>query len=106
MKTKISLLVLSFLFSLQTFSQAPNCLWAQSIGGTTVGWVGSSVALDASGNIYTTGNFSGTADFDPGPGVFNLTATGSGMFISKLDASGNFVWAKTMGGAGDPAGTS
>src|SRR5258705_14012326 len=101
MKTKLLLVLLSFLFSLQTFSQAPNCLWAKSIGGTTGGWVGSSVAFDASGNIYTTGNFSGTADFDPGPGVFNLTAIGGyGMFIFKIDASGNFLWGKTMGGEG------
>ncbi len=36
---------------------------------------------------------------DPGPGVFLLTATGSfnsGFYISKLDSSGNFVWAKQI----------
>ena len=58
------------------------------------------IAIDpASGAIYTTGFFSATVDFDPGAGVFNLTSAGSGdIFISKLDASGNFVWAKQMGG--------
>jgi uncharacterized membrane protein YqhA len=79
-------------------AQAPNWLWAKGMGGTGDDH-GASVASDASGNVYTTGSFTGTVDFDPGTGVFDLT--GSGFFISKLDASGNFVWAKAMGGAGD-----
>ncbi|MCU0444030.1 MAG: T9SS type A sorting domain-containing protein, partial [Microscillaceae bacterium] len=37
--------------------------------------------------------------FDPGSGTFNLTSAGSAdIFVSKLDASGNFLWAKGMGG--------
>ncbi|MBK8192110.1 MAG: hypothetical protein IPK76_02365 [Lewinellaceae bacterium] len=62
---------------------------------------GGSISIDVSGNIYTAGYFTGTADFDPGPGIFNLTSPGNeyarNIFISKLDASGNFVWAKTLG---------
>src|SRR5205085_161711 len=46
--------------------------------------------------------FSLTVDFDPGPGVFNITVYGptfdSDDFILKLDSAGNFVWAKRMGG--------
>ncbi len=73
--------------------------WARQMGGAGFN-NGSSIVLDAAGNVYTTGGFQGTADFDPGGGVFNLTAAGSGdIFISKLDAAGNFVWAKQMGGA-------
>lgn len=72
--------------------------WARQMGGAGFN-NGSSIVLDAAGNVYTTGGFQGTADFDPGVGVFNLTAVGSGdIFISKLDAAGNFVWAKQMGG--------
>ncbi len=58
----------------------------------------SGVAVDGSGNVYTTGNFSGTADFDPGAGVFNLTSGRSDILVSKLDSAGNFVWAKSVGG--------
>lgn len=60
---------------------------------------GYSIVADASGNIYTSGYFEGTNDFDPGPATYNLTSAGSTRaFITKLDAAGNFVWAKDMGG--------
>jgi hypothetical protein len=80
-----------------SFAQTPNFLWAKVLGGTgdnqKVG-----IAVDASGNVYTAGSFEGTVDFDPGPGVYNLTSAGNrDISISKLDASGNFVWAKAMG---------
>ncbi len=72
--------------------------WVRQMGGASFN-NGSSIVLDAAGNVYTTGSFQGTADFDPGVGVFNLTAVGAGdVFISKLDAAGNFIWAKQMGG--------
>ena len=61
------------------------------------------MTLDAAGNVYTTGAFSGTIDADPGPGTFNLTAGGTGdVYVSKLDSSGSFVWATDIlrGGAG------
>ena len=76
-------------------------VWAKAMGGSS-GEYGSSIYLDDSGNIYTTGGFQGTVDFDPGTEVFNLTsAGGSDIFFSKLDTNGNFLWAKAMGGAGE-----
>ena len=55
------------------------------------------MTLDAAGNVYTTGAFSGTIDADPGPGTFNLKAGGTGdVYVSKLDSSGSFVWAADM----------
>jgi gliding motility-associated-like protein len=55
--------------------------------------------IDDAGNIYTTGFFWATVDFDDGPGIFNLTAAGGdAVFVLKLDNGGNFVWAKGMGG--------
>jgi hypothetical protein len=78
--------------------QTPSLQWAKSIGGTKDDDA-LSIAIDASGNTYLTGYFSGTADFDPSASVFNMTAIGyHDLFVSKLDASGNFVWAIQVGG--------
>jgi hypothetical protein len=77
-----------------------NLIWAKSMGGTDVD-AASSVAIDASGNVYVSGQFWGTADLDPGSSTFNLTSNGSyDAFILKLNAAGNFVWAKQIGGTG------
>lgn len=81
-----------------------NFLWAKQFGGPS-GVTCKSIALDGSGNVYSTGNFNGVTDFDPGPGTFTLNVFGNfgaDIFISKLDVSGNFLWAKQMGGSGSP----
>ena len=76
-----------------------NFVWAKQLGGKFTEYVFSTV-LDKSGNIYTTGIFGDTADFDPGPGVHNIIAPSLyDIFISKLDSAGNFVWAKCLAGS-------
>jgi gliding motility-associated-like protein len=81
-----------------------NFVWAKRLGGTSSD-TGYAITLDAAENVYTTGSFSTTADFDPGASVFNLTEVNNGdIFISKLDPSGNFVWAKGMGGTSSDVG--
>ena len=72
--------------------------WARAFGSIHTDF-GFGIAVDASGNVYTTGFFSGTIDFDPGAGVFNLISNGfEDVFISKLDSDGDFVWARAVGG--------
>ncbi len=74
-------------------------LWARRLGGSGSD-SGNSIAVDALGNVYTAGAFKGTADFDPGAGVNNLaSAGGDDVFVSKLDSSGNHVWARRIGGS-------
>src|SRR5678815_2255104 len=87
-------------------AQSPNWLWAKQLYGTAHDEYGWSVAVDPhNGDVYTTIYFFGTVDFDPGPGVFNLTsAGGSDIFISKLDSAGNFIWEKKIGGIGNDEG--
>ncbi|HPS21228.1 MAG TPA: SBBP repeat-containing protein [Candidatus Paceibacterota bacterium] len=77
-----------------------NFVWAKQMGGTAGNQAfGRSLKVDASKNVYITGYFSGTVDFDPGAGTFPLTAVGgTDVFIVKLNSSGNFVWAKQVGG--------
>lgn len=82
-----------------------NFLWAKRIGSGN-GDLGNSLATDFSGNVYITGFFQGVTDFDPGPGIINLSGTWDEIFILKLDASGNFVWAKSAGGIGYDQGNS
>lgn len=87
-------------------AQEPKFEWAKGIGGRSNDF-GFSIAVDAIGNCYTTGYFSGEVDFDPGEGIFNLTTSGgiaNDIFILKLDSLGNFVWAKRMGGVSYDAG--
>jgi Beta-propeller repeat len=105
MNKKILLLFAMVLMSISAMkAQAPNTLWAKKMGGTGSD-IGKGIAVDATGNVYTTGTFKGTADFDPGTGTFNLVASGENdIFVSKIDASGNFLWAKKIGGSGDDYG--
>ena len=91
-----------------------NLIWAKSFGNdvTGTGYTSnaniSSMAVDTSGNIYITGGFVGKLDFDPGPGTYTLSSFDSlnypDVFIMKLNTSGNFVWAKKIGGAASDAG--
>src|SRR5262249_28262631 len=75
-----------------------NLVWARAMGGAGED-SGGAIAIDGSGNVFTTGGFEQTVDFDPGPGSFNLTSVNfSDIFVSKLDNAGNFVWARSMGG--------
>jgi gliding motility-associated-like protein len=102
-----TLLLLLFIFCKNMLlAQSTHFKWAKSFSGgdgVNLDWT-TKVRIDSSGNVYTTGHFTGTMDFDPGPGVFNLTSKGlHDIFISKLDANGNFVWAKQLGNTDDDA---
>lgn len=75
-----------------------NFLWANKIGGSAQD-VGSSIVLDLTGNVYITGFFYGTVDFDPSANISNLISAGtSDGYIAKYDNSGNYMWAKRFGG--------
>ncbi len=87
-------------------SVAGNFIWARSMGGLLNNNWGIDLELDANRNIYSTGFFIGPADFDPGPGIFILNSDVVDAFISKLDNTGNFVWAKSLGGADRDQGLS
>ncbi|MBK6993786.1 MAG: T9SS type A sorting domain-containing protein [Lewinellaceae bacterium] len=79
---------------------AGNFLWAKSIKSASA-TRSFSIVIDDAGTVYSVGGFEGTADFDPGSGIYNLTAIdGADIYISKLDASGNYISVLTVGGTG------
>jgi hypothetical protein len=64
---------------------------------------GRAIAVDGSGNVYTTGVFHGTVDFNPATGrkdVFKLTGQSQDVYAVKLTPAGGFAWAKQVGGSG------
>lgn len=59
------------------------------------------IAIDAAGNIYISGFFLTAIDLDPGPGISNLTSSGSyDGFYAKYDNNGDLLWGKKIGGTG------
>ncbi len=81
-----------------------NYVWANVIGGTSANR-GYAIAVDASGNVYITGEFTGTADFNPGSAVNNLISNGgTDIYLAKYDKNGNYVWANGIGGTGADVG--
>lgn len=86
---------------------AGNFVWVKQLGGASTDR-GASIVTDLAGNVYSTGYFGGSADFDPSlTANNNLVAGGSSdTYISKLDILGNFVWARNFGGPSDDYGTS
>lgn len=83
-----------------------NFVWAKQLGGSSSD-MSYALALDASGNIYITGQFQGTADFDPGAGTFYLTSSSyNDLFVCKLNSNGNFMWAKKFESTAEEQGNS
>ena len=77
-------------------------VWTKQIGGSGSAAYGALTAIDGNGNIFYTGCEIGTIDFNPGSESFNLTSNSLAycdIFISKLNSSGDFQWAKSMGSA-------
>lgn len=79
-----------------------NFLWAKSAGSFFDGEQGTRLSVDETGNLYVTGTYRGTVDFDLGPGIANIATNGAtDVFVLKLTPSGAFIWVKGYGGTDD-----
>jgi hypothetical protein len=92
------LLLLALPFS--GLCQLPFPKWVDDIGGPGDSKA-TGMATDNQNNIYVTGYFTGTVDFDPSAGVKNLTSVGGDdIYVAKYKPDGTIVWAVSMGGDG------
>ena len=86
------------------FDASGNFQWARTWGGSDSDNV-MSLALDEWGNVYTSGWFSGSFDFNPGSAVDTHAANGGrDMFLTQYAPNGNYQWTRTWGGSSDDSG--
>ena len=84
MKKNFKIAYIAIMLFLNYSTKAQTFEWAKSFGGNGNDG-GNSITVDASGNVYTTGIFSGTVDFDPGAVISNLSSNGGqDVFLQKL----------------------
>ena len=97
------LVVLALVSAVFSVSKPPPRADATSAGlaigiGTNGIDRGFGIGTDAAGNIYATGSYGTTADFDPGPGVTSFTAVGSDdVWVAKYTPAGALVWVRSFG---------
>ena len=85
---------------IQKLDSNGNLIWVHTVDfedGTL-----SKIKVDKNGSLYIIGNFKDSVDINPDTSIFMLFSNGNlDAFILKLSANGNFIWAKSFGGAED-----
>ncbi|CAN1544865.1 Secretion system C-terminal sorting domain [Flavobacteriaceae bacterium] len=81
------------------YNTSGGYIWGKTITGGLTKTI-SAMNADSNGNMYVTGTYSGTVDFDPSANAAELIAdtTLTNLFIAKYDTNGNFQWVKTISG--------
>ena len=85
------------------YGSSGELLWARQASGPAIQYSGKGIAVDASGNSYVTGYFTGSATFGAGEtNATTLHSDGSGdIFVAKYNSSGELAWAERAGGVAD-----
>ena len=96
-----SMFIFAILSSIGLRAQVTDLQWAHSLGGSSANDGIFNVTTDLYRNVYSTGVFNDTVDFDPGSGTHQLIAGGGSpdIFIQKHNALGEFEWAVSFGNA-------
>lgn len=104
--TKMSLALMSLLviFGAQYLhAQQIDYEWGFATGPSGISSeTATGICFDIDGNMYVTGTFQGTVDFDPSPSSVTMTSVGNGTgensFILKFDTDSTLIWAKQFEG--------
>lgn len=81
------------------YSSTGTFLWVKGIEGSENKEC-RDIAVDNNGNVFITGSFFGTVDFDPSNNSNLITAQGlSDGFFAKYDSNGALLFAKSFGGS-------
>jgi hypothetical protein len=81
------------------FSNLGLHLWSRRVGDPLAQNF-KDVAVNAAGDVYLTGSFSGTVDFGGGP----VTSSQSDGVLVKYSSAGNYIWARTFSATGNQNG--
>lgn len=85
-------------FVIIKFDPSGRFVWGHRFGGIVDDWV-VQIDVDDSGNVYATGRFSDSLDFDPGPG-FDWKYSppmDDNSFVMKLNRDGSYGWCHDLG---------
>ena len=84
---------------IRKLNSSGDLIWAKSFTSSISNAELFSLTIDNNNDVIVTGFFYGTMDVDPSVNVFNITCNGSSDCLTlKLNANGEFLWAKTIGG--------
>ncbi|MES1181536.1 MAG: hypothetical protein ABUL44_01950, partial [Flavobacterium sp.] len=83
---------------LARFDAAGNFLWVKTWDfDITLSYKGRlTMGILPGDEIFMSGFFLNTADFDPGAGNFQLSFSNGTCFFLKLSSAGDFIWAKSI----------
>ena len=81
------------------FNPAGDFQWVRTWGGADMDTV-SDISFNASSYLYATGAFTGSVDFDPGPGTDIRSQADGSIYVAKYNTDGVFSGAVNFGGTG------
>lgn len=86
------------------YDPAGNLVWANRLVGTGDVQI-NDIVVDPMSQVGVVGSFEGTADLDPGPGIFQKVSKGGhDIFVLRLLTDGNLQWGWADGDSEDDMG--